>query len=299
MTYTEYDSAIQMLVDNIKQGGRTFRAVMPIPRGGYYPGIRVAEALGVKIVTEPADDVLVVDDLAGSGMTISKYSSYATAVVYLKKRVTVKPTFHGKVIDDEWIHFPDEHDCGIEEHIRRMFEFMGENPDRDGLVDTPDRIIRMWKEVYRGYDPSQKPKITVFANGKDGMSYEGMIVDTGDFYSMCEHHVMPFFGKYYFAYIPHPQGKVLGLSKIGKVVDYCSARLQMQERLVREIVDMLEEALDCDNPPLGMALMMKGHHLCKEMRGARKKGEMVSSHVTGVFRNPDIHAQFLMTVEAM
>lgn len=169
--------------------------------------------------------------------------------------------------------------------LRSPHRHIGENPDRPGLKDTPDRMERMWKEIFRGYDPKQKPKMTTFFNGEDGMRYEGMVFDTGSFYSMCEHHCMPFFGKYYFAYIPHSNGKVIGLSKISRMVDYCSARLQVQERLVTDIVQEIEEALKDENPPLGMALIMEGEHLCKTMRGVKKQGNMAASMFTGLFKD--------------
>lgn len=149
-----------------------------------------------------------------------------------------------------------------EDAIRLLMTYIGEDPTRPGLVGTPDRIVRMWDEIYRGYDPARVPKITTFDNGIDGIVYDNMVVDTGDFYSMCEHHQMPFFGKYWFAYIPNPKGKILGISKIGRVVDYCAARMQIQERLVSDVVTMLSDALGEEYPPLGIALVMEGEHLC-------------------------------------
>lgn len=172
----------------------------------------------------------------------------------------------------------------IEEHITALLSLIGDNPERAGLQGTPDRIARMFTEIFRGYDAEKKPRITTFENGKDGIVYDNMVIDEGDFYSMCEHHMMPFFGRYWFAYIPNPKGRILGISKIGRVVDYCAAKLQIQERLVHEIVDMLWQALGNDNPPLGMALIMEGEHLCKSMRGAKKKGKMKSSYLTGIFK---------------
>lgn len=169
-------------------------------------------------------------------------------------------------------------------NIRELLEYIGDDPTREGLAETPDRIINMFKEIFRGYDAKQKPRITTFQNGADGIVYDSMVMDKGDFYSMCEHHARTFFGQYYFAYIPNPKGKILGISKIGRVVDYCSSKLQIQERLVHDIVDMLMDALGSKNPPLGMALIMRGRHMCKESRGSRKKGEMVSSYYTGVFK---------------
>ena len=117
--------------------------------------------------------------------------------------------------------------------LKTLIRAIGEDPDREGLIGTPDRIMRMWKEIFRGYDPAQKPKITTFAN-EEGMS--DIVFDCGDYYSMCEHHILPFFGRYYFAYIPSPKGRILGISKVARVVGYCAARLQLQERLARDIV---------------------------------------------------------------
>lgn len=168
----------------------------------------------------------------------------------------------------------------IERAVRMLLEAIGENPDREGLVGTPDRIARMYKEIFRGYDESKKPKITTFEND---MQSTDIVFDTGDYYSMCEHHMMPFFGKYYFAYIPRRDGRILGISKVARVVEYCAARLQLQERLARDIVSMLTDALD--GKVEGMAIVMKGTHMCKTMRGVKNNGVMQVAHLTGAFRD--------------
>ena len=142
-----------------------------------------------------------------------------------------------------------------------LLEEIGDSPDRAGLIDTPQRVARAYREIFRGYYETP-PIITCF----DDECPRGLITDKGYFFSMCEHHVLPFFGHYYFGYIPAPEGTYLGASKIGRVVDYFSARLQTQERLVRNILDYIEEAVQ----PLGSILLMSGRHLCKEMRGLRK-----------------------------
>lgn len=168
----------------------------------------------------------------------------------------------------------------IKRALRTIIRYIGEDPDREGLKGTPDRIIRMWREIFRGYDPVQKPKITTFANDEQS---EDIVFDSGDYYSMCEHHILPFFGRYYFAYIPRKDGRILGISKVARIVGYCAARLQLQERLARQIVQMLSDALD--NRILGMALVMKGQHLCKSMRGVKNPGKMTVSCLTGIFRD--------------
>ena len=172
----------------------------------------------------------------------------------------------------------------MEDNIKKILEHIGENPNREGLQDTPKRVVNMWKEMFRGYDKNQTPKITVFDNGKDGIVYDQMIIDSGEFYSNCEHHMLPFFGKYYFAYIPNPKGKILGLSKIARVVDYCAARLQIQERLCSDIVDYIEKEIDCEYPPLAIGIIMKAEHLCKSMRGVKKKGIMTTAYLKGLFK---------------
>lgn len=177
--------------------------------------------------------------------------------------------------------------------IKALIRYIGENPEREGLQETPDRILRMWKELFRGYDPKQKPKITTFEND---MHSTDIVFDTGKYYSMCEHHILPFFGRYYFAYIPKADGKILGISKIARVVGYCSARMQLQERLARQIVKMLADALD--NYVEGMAIVMRGTHLCKTMRGVKSNGEMSVSHLSGIFiENADARREFYKLIE--
>lgn len=198
------------------------------------------------------------------------------------------------------MNYAKNHKGEIEDAVRTILRCIGENPDRPGLIGTPDRIARMLQEITRGYDPDQHPKVTTFANGIDGLTYDNMVVDTGTFYSLCEHHMMPFFGRYVFAYIPNPKGKILGLSKIGRVVDYHAARLQVQERLVADIVDDIAGVLGTEYPPLGIALMMQGEHLCKTMRGVKKPGLMSASRLEGIFKtDPAARAEFIGTANKL
>lgn len=180
-----------------------------------------------------------------------------------------------------------------EKAIKTLLSYIGENPDRDGLKGTPDRIIRMWDEIFRGYDKDKIPRITTFPNEEKETD---IVFDSGDYYSMCEHHVLPFFGKYYFAYIPSPDGRILGISKIARVIGYCAARLQLQERLAIDIIKMLDAALN--GKALGFAIVMRGQHLCKTMRGVRNKGKMTVSHFTGVFKDdPDKRNEFYKLID--
>jgi GTP cyclohydrolase IA len=152
----------------------------------------------------------------------------------------------------------------IEQLIRELLIEIGENPERTGLIDTPRRVAKMYKQIFRGYDPAQAPKITVFPNGEDGVYCNSLIIDSSYFFSHCEHHTATFFGRYFFGYIPDKQ--IIGASKIGRVVDYYAARLQVQERLGIQIVNAIEEAVK----PTGCILVMRARHFCKEMRGIQK-----------------------------
>lgn len=180
-----------------------------------------------------------------------------------------------------------------EKAIKTILSYIGENPDREGLKGTPDRIIRMWDEIFRGYDKDKIPRITTFPNEEKETD---IVFDSGDYYSMCEHHILPFFGKYYFAYIPSPDGRILGISKVARVIGYCAARLQLQERLATDIIKMLDAALN--GKALGFAIVMRGQHLCKSMRGVRNKGKMTVSHFTGVFKDdPDKRNEFYKLID--
>lgn len=301
ITYDCYKVAIAEIARQIKEKKRCYKSIYPIPRGGYFTAIELSRLLNTPIECNKANidhTTLVVDDICDSGKTIKEFDGYDTAVAFVKERSLNKVSFYGGIVpENDWLVFPDEHETTVEENITRILEYIGEDPTREGLVGTPDRIIRMWGEIFRGYDKGQKPKITTFDNGKDGITYDNMVVDEGDFYSMCEHHMMPFFGKYWFAYIPNPKGRILGISKIGRVVDYCAARMQIQERLVHDIVDMLAKALGDENPPLGMALVMRGEHLCKTMRGVKKKGKMMSSYLVGAFKeDAQVRNEFMQLV---
>ncbi len=161
--------------------------------------------------------------------------------------------------------------------IRSILESVGEDPDRDGLKNTPARVARMYAEILRGYhaNPTALINSALFEVDYDEM----VVVKDIEYYSLCEHHLLPFYGVAHVAYIPH--GKVLGLSKIPRVVDMFARRLQVQERMTRQIADFLNDVLH----PRGVAVVVEGAHLCSMMRGVRKaNARMVTSAVLGGFK---------------
>jgi GTP cyclohydrolase I len=161
--------------------------------------------------------------------------------------------------------------------VSQMLAAFGEDPQRQGLADTPDRIARMYEELLAGYrtDPVALVNDALFEVEYDEM----VIVRDIEFYSLCEHHMLPFMGRAHVAYIP--QGRVIGLSKIPRVVDLFARRLQVQERMTRQIADFLNTVLH----PGGVAVVLEGLHMCSAMRGVKKHdARMTTSAMTGLFR---------------
>jgi len=171
--------------------------------------------------------------------------------------------------------------------VQELLKALGENPDREGLRRTPERVTRMYAELLSGYkaDPDVIVNDALFQVKYDEM----VIVRDIEFYSMCEHHMLPFMGRAHVAYIPN--GKVLGLSKIPRIVDMFSRRLQVQERMTRQIADAIHDLLE----PRGVAVVVEALHLCMMMRGVRKhNARMTTSAMHGAFRsNPATRQEFL------
>jgi len=165
---------------------------------------------------------------------------------------------------------------------RKLLKQIGDDPTRVGLLDTPARMEKMFKEFFVGYDPKKLPKLTVFPNGEDGIQYDEMIMDSGYFYSFCEHHFAVFWGQYFFGYIPDEW--IIGASKIARTVDYFAGKLQVQERLGHEIVKYITDVIK----PKGCILVLNARHLCKEMRGVKKHNSPFETiNVTGLFLKND------------
>ena len=179
----------------------------------------------------------------------------------------------------------------VEAAVRQILIEIGEDPDREGLLGTPARVRRMFRELAAGYhvDPDRLVNNAIF----DVDYSEMVVVKDIPFYSLCEHHLLPFFGQAAVAYIP--EGRVIGLSKIPRIVEMYSRRLQVQERMTKQIADFLMERLK----PRGVGVVIEASHLCAVMRGVRKPGTiMTTSHVLGLFRSADrTRAEFFSHLE--
>lgn len=177
----------------------------------------------------------------------------------------------------------------IKQQLKNQLDYIGDDSNREGLIDTPDRILRAWDELFAGYKQDPKELITDFS----AESYNQMILLKNiEVYSMCEHHTLPFFGKAHVAYIPN--GRVVGISKLARLVDVYARRLQIQERLGDQITAFLME--ECK--ALGAACIIEASHLCMRMRGVNKQHSlMTTSSLRGVFfDNSTARAEFLQLI---
>jgi len=262
--------------------------VYGIPTGGVPLALMVAQRLGVPIAAEwtLGNATLVVDDLIDTGKTMDKYkgSGYIDAAFrkpWSPVRYAPKAKQH-----DEWLWFPWEHDEGDpHDAVTRLLQFIGEDPTRDGLRDTPKRVCKALKEMTAGYDIDVEKLLSVSFD----VAYDEMVVVRNvPFSSMCEHHMLPFTGVATIGYIPNKS--VVGLSKLARLVDAYGQRLQVQERMTMQIADAIEKHLK----PLGCGVVVKANHSCMCNRGIKKHGEMITSSLHGVMRKKEtVRAEFL------
>lgn len=264
---------------------RGFVNVFPVPRGGVPAAYAIGTHLGkmMRLVESPEKADVFVDDIVDSGATKRAYlGMYPNrAFVALYDEVT-KP--------DGWVVWPWEGSASasIEDAITRIIQFIGEDPKRGGLIESPGRVAKALQEKFSGYKQDPKALLKTFEDGAEGYD-EMVVVRDIPFYSSCEHHFEPIFGTATVAYIPNK--RIVGLSKISRLVDVFARRLQVQERLTSEVATTLFNELGAK----GVGVVIKARHLCMEARGINKQGhETVTSSLLGVMKSDMMaRAEFL------
>ncbi len=188
-------------------------------------------------------------------------------------------------------HYDEAITAKLMENYRTAIEQLGEDPEREGLVKTPERVAKAMQYLTQGYNMDAK---AILNSAKFQESYSEMvIVKDIELYSMCEHHMLPFFGKAHIAYIPN--GYITGLSKLARVVDCFSRRMQVQERLTHQILDAIQETLN----PQGVAVVIEAKHLCMMMRGVQKQNSITTtSAFSGQFEKNETRSEFLKLITA-
>jgi GTP cyclohydrolase I len=247
------------------------KIIYGVPKGGMIACSFLKEASTTHIVSEAT---LILDDLVDSGATKAKYKEMCPKIPFVGLFDKVKEGI------TDWLIFPweSDHPMGednVQQNIIRMIQYIGEDVNREGLLDTPNRIVRSWDELFSGYKKKPGELMTIFA--KD--TYDEMVLCKDiELYSTCEHHWLPFFGKAHVAYIPDKH--VIGISKLARLVDVYSRRLQIQERIGEQVAQALMEYLQ----PKGAACIIEATHMCMKSRGVNKQNStMVTSSLKGVF----------------
>lgn len=270
----------------------------PVPRGGVPVAYVLGEAIMqtgrvLELVNTPEEADFIIDDLIDSGNTRASYQmKYLDMPFY---GLFSKAKEYGDLDPNEWIVFPweDSPDTdGGEDIPTRLLQYIGEDANRGGLAETPKRFLKAWKFWTSGYNKDPKEILKVFEDGAEDCD-EMVLVRDIPFYSQCEHHLAPFFGVAHVAYIP--DGKIVGLSKLSRLVDMYARRLQVQERLTNQVADALQKHLE----PLGVAVVINARHMCMESRGVCQQGHSTTtSAMRGAFKDEhDARAEFLSLIK--
>lgn len=259
-----------------------------IPRGGIPAALAVIARHGnLQLVDDPAEAGLFIDDIIDSGDTMQRWCDEYPGKPFF---ALVDKTEEGGAFRDRWVVFPWEEtaESGIEDNIKRLLQFIGEDPERGGLLETPHRVAKAWSHWCSGYDKNPADILKVFEDGAEKCD-EMVIVKDIPIYSKCEHHLADIFGTATIAYIP--DGKIVGLSKLSRLADMFARRLQVQERLTNQIADALEEHLQ----PKGIGVIVRARHLCMESRGICQQGHhTITSALRGVLKHmPEARAEFM------
>ena len=263
-----------------------------VPRGGIHAVQEVVSVLHittntygrVNITNDPKKADVYIDDLVETGNTRAAIQ----AMHGMKPFFALVDKEQQQTLKGVWIVFPWEEakkEEGCEENIVRILESIGEDPKREGLQETPRRVVKSYKTLFGGYDTDPADVLKTF---KEDTCDEMVVLRDIEFFSTCEHHMLPFHGTASIAYIPN--GKVVGISKLARVLEIYARRLQIQERLTEQITFALDQVLE----PLGSACVIKAKHLCMVARGVEKQNSvMVTSSLTGAFRDAVVRQEFM------
>jgi GTP cyclohydrolase IA len=274
-TWDQFDDEIKRLAELIQAADCDLKSIYGIPKGGAPVAVALSRLLDLPLVSQPDQCTLIVDDLVDSGVTMARFESNWTATLHCKPH-SPRPDFVVETVDG-WVVYPWEEteQSSIQDNITRIIEFIGEDPTREGLLKTPSRVIKSWEKIFEGYKMDPAAIFTTFE--PDG--YNQLVLLKGiEFFSTCEHHMLNFSGKAHIGYIA--QDRIVGISKLARLLDIYARRLQVQERIGQQVTSDLMKYLK----PAGAACIIEAEHLCMRCRGVQKQNSvMVTSSLTGRF----------------
>ncbi len=273
---------VDALVARLAGPTRSVHAVYGVPTGGALVAALVADRMKIACLTRldllPKEQVLIVDDLVDSGRTLQGYVDRGYQVEALfRKPVSPSHLAPDAILKPGWLMFPWEHEGAPTDAVVRLLQFIGEDPLRDGLRETPRRVTKALREMTAGYAQDYR---VILSTTFDIATDELVLVKDVRFSSLCEHHLLPFVGRAWVGYVPNE--KVVGLSKLARLVECFAKRLQVQERLTVQIAEAIMVELD----PKGAAVVIEAAHECMGCRGVKQPdARMVTSSMLGLFRD--------------
>ncbi len=259
-----------------------------VPRGGIPAAYLVAQAFAelghsATLTDSFQEAEFIIDDIVDSGKTKARYATLAPSTPFLALSDFMLPKPPGSWLVFPWEVQQEGRDGSADDCIVRLLQFIGDDPNREGLRDTPKRVLKAWQEMTVGY--RQDPKVILQRDFESRFYDQVIACPWVEFHSVCEHHLLPFFGYAHVGYLPsskQAERRVVGLSKLARLVDCFARRLQIQEQMTVQIANALEEVL----APDGVAVVVQAKHLCMSCRGVQKhKASMVTSSMRGCFRN--------------
>lgn len=259
-----------------------------IPRGGILAAYALQKYYPIELVSTPVEAACFIDDLVDSGATMERFCDEYPERPFFTLFDKSDKRFGGAWLVMPWEVADDGKEETVDDNIVRLLEYIGENPRREGLLETPARAAKAWSHWTSGYDVDPADVLKVFEDGADG--YDQMVVVKDiPLYSKCEHHMADIFGTATIAYIPN--GKIVGLSKLSRLLDVFARRLQVQERLTCQVANSIEEHL----APLGVGVVIKARHMCMESRGICQQGHhTITCALRGVLKDdPSARAEFM------
>jgi GTP cyclohydrolase IA len=285
----EFSKDVKTLVQQIVPSRHKYASIYGVPRGGLALAMALSYSMNIPLVTHPNSESLIADDIIDSGATRKRYPNHDFACIHAKPGNFDCPgqTFHVKSPEGWIIYFWEEtEEKSITDSVVRQLQYLGEDCKREGLEQTPNRVIKSWQKIYEGYNQNPEELLTIFET--DGYDQMVLLKDI-EFYSTCEHHVLPFWGKAHVAYIPGAH--IVGISKLARLVDMYARRLQIQERICEQVTEALMQYLK----PKGAACIIEASHLCMRARGVEKQNSvMVTSSLKGVFlTNSEARAELM------
>lgn len=261
--------------------------VWGVPRGGVPIAGMVAGIAGCRVALSPDDATIIVDDIIDSGKTQKRYFLSYPDKRFIAPFNKLMAMDAGKwlVMPYEWAEGKDESATDI---VTRLFEYIGEDPEREGLKETPARFLKAWEEWAKGYKTDPAALLKTFKDGADRVN-EMVVVHNIPVISKCEHHLADIIGTAHVGYIPN--GKIVGISKFARVVDAFARRLQVQERLTNQIADLIHEVLS----PIGVGVIIRAKHHCMSTRGVKVHGSVTTTSAMrgAMLTKPEARAEFM------